>query len=93
VDVDGDAWRARVEGFYGQMRRLAGQGEYVASDSTDSYFVLNLSAEYEIANGARLFASAQNVADNVHIEARHPAGVRPGLPRLIQAGLKISLAR
>jgi hypothetical protein len=59
VDVDGDAWRARVEGFYGQMRRLAGQGEYVASDSTDSYFVLNLSAEYEIANGARVCLPAR----------------------------------
>jgi hypothetical protein len=35
----------------------------------------------------------QNVADNSYIVGRHPAGVRPGLPRLVQAGLKIALGR
>jgi Fe(3+) dicitrate transport protein len=94
VETDHQAWRARVEGFYvGRMRTLAGQGAYVASDSTDSYAVLNVSGEYELTSGASLFASVQNLTDNVYIVGRHPAGVRPGLPRLVQAGLKIALGR
>jgi Fe(3+) dicitrate transport protein len=94
VETDHDAWRARAEAFYaGRMRTLAGQGAYVATDATDSYFVLNVSGEYALRQGASLFASVQNVTDNVYIVGRHPAGVRPGLPRLFQAGLKIALDR
>lgn len=94
VETDHQAWRARLEGFYvGRMRTLAGQSAYVATDTTDSYVVVNVSGEYQLTNGASLFASVQNVADNVYIVARHPAGVRPGLPRLVQAGLKIALGR
>lgn len=94
VETDHQAWRARLEGFYvGRMRTLAGQGAYVASDSTDSYFVLNVSGDYALTEGASLFASVQNLTDNVYIVGRHPAGARPGLPRLVQAGLKIALGR
>ncbi|MGH9387736.1 MAG: TonB-dependent receptor family protein, partial [Vicinamibacterales bacterium] len=94
VETDHDAWRARLDGFYvGRMRTLAGQGTYVAIDSTDVYFVVNVSGEYALTEGARLFASVQNLADNMYIVGRHPTGVRPGLPRLVQAGLKIALGR
>lgn len=94
VETDHQSWRARLEGFYvGGMRTLAGQGAYVASDSTDSYFVVNVSGDYALTSGASLFASVQNLTDNVSIVGRHPAGVRPGLPRLVQAGLKIALGR
>jgi Fe(3+) dicitrate transport protein len=54
---------------------------------------VNLSGEYELTQGARFFASVQNVGDSAYIVARHPAGVRPGMPRLAQVGLKISLDR
>lgn len=94
IDTDHDAWRARLEGFYvGRMRTLAGQGPYVATDSTDAYFVVNVSGEYTLATGVSLFASVQNLADNVYIVGRHPSGVRPGLPRLFQGGLKIAFGR
>jgi Fe(3+) dicitrate transport protein len=94
VETDHDGWRARVDGFYvGRMRTLAGQGAFVATAATDAYFVLNVSGEYALTSGASLFASVQNVANNSYIVGRHPAGVRPGLPRLVQAGLKIALGR
>jgi len=94
VETDHDGWRARVDGFYvGRMRTLAGQGAFVATAATDAYFVLNVSGEYALTSGASLFASVQNVADNSYIVGRHPAGVRPGLPRLVQAGLKIALGQ
>lgn len=94
VETDHQAWRARLEGFYvGRMRTLAGQGAYLASDSTDSYFAVNVSGDYQLTRGASLFASLQNLTDNVYIVGRHPSGVRPGLPRLVQGGLKILLGR
>lgn len=94
VETEHRTWRARLEGFYvGRMRTLAGQGAYVSLDATDSYFVVNVSGAYELTSGASLFASVQNLADNSYIVGRHPAGVRPGLPRLVQAGLKIALGR
>jgi Fe(3+) dicitrate transport protein len=94
VETDHDAWRARLEGFYvGRMRTLAGQGAYVLTDSTDDYLVVNVSGEYTVAPRVSLFASIQNLTDNVYIVGRHPSGVRPGLPRLFQGGLKVALGR
>ena len=54
---------------------------------------MNVAGEYALTESARLFASVQNLADNVYIVGRHPSGVRPGLTRLVQAGLKIGLGR
>jgi Fe(3+) dicitrate transport protein len=94
LETDHRVWRARVEAYHvGRMRTLAGQGPYLAADSTDAYSVLSVSGDYELRKGVRVFASLQNVTDNVYIVSRHPAGVRPGLPRLFQAGLKIDLGR
>ena len=87
-------WRARLEATYvGRMRTVAGQGAYGARASTDSYVVIGLSGEYALMNGAHLFASLQNLTNNVYVVARHPSGVRPGLPRFAQVGLKLDFGR
>lgn len=94
VETDHRIWRARLEGFYvGQMRTVAGQGAPVPPASTDAYLVVNVSGEYQLGKGTSLFASVQNLTDNVYIVGRHPSGVRPGLPRYVQGGLKIALGR
>jgi Fe(3+) dicitrate transport protein len=94
IETDHRVWRARFDAFYvGRMRTVAGQGAHVATESTDAYLVLNLSGEYQLANSASLFASIQNLADNTYIVGRHPSGVRPGLPRYVQVGLKVALDR
>jgi Fe(3+) dicitrate transport protein len=94
VDADRGSWRTRLEGHYtGRMRTTAGQGAYVAASATDSYVVLTLSGEYELRDGASLVASIQNLTDSTYISGRHPAGARPGLPRLLQVGLKFALGR
>lgn len=94
VDLDRGRWRARLDSTYvGRMRTRAGQGPYVATESTDAYLVVGLSGEYALGGGAGLFASVQNVTDHSYIVSRHPAGVRPGLPRLFLAGLKFDIGR
>ncbi|MBI4265154.1 MAG: TonB-dependent receptor [Acidobacteria bacterium] len=94
IEAGGQAVRVRLEASYvSRMRTLAGQGAFVPSESTDAYLVVGLSGEYALTNGTSLFASVQNVTDNVYIAARHPSGVRPGLPRLAQVGLKVDFGR
>jgi Fe(3+) dicitrate transport protein len=94
VDLDRPLWRARLTTTYaGRMRTVAGQGANVDAQSTDATLVFGLSGEYTLTAGARLFASVQNLADRAYIVARHPAGVRPGLPRFVTAGLRIDLGR
>lgn len=94
VETTHKSLRARIEATYvGRMRTVASQGAYLATASTDSYPVFGLSGEYALRNGASLFASVQNLTDNVYIVARHPSGVRPGLPRVAQVGLKFDFGR
>ncbi|MBI2828809.1 MAG: TonB-dependent receptor [Acidobacteria bacterium] len=94
IDVDRQLWRARLDSTYvSRMRTAAGQGAYVAAQSTDAYLVVDLSGEYTVAAGTSLFASVRNLTDATHIVARHPSGVRPGLPRLFMAGLKFDIGR
>jgi Fe(3+) dicitrate transport protein len=88
------AWYGRLEAVaVGRMRTVAAQGDYLTAESTEPSFVVNLSGEHALTPDVRLFASLQNVFDRVSIVARHPAGIRPGLPRLFQAGLKFTLGR
>ena len=94
IDVDRQVWRARLDSTYvGGMRTVAGQGAYVDAQSTDAYLVVGLSGEYTLRSGVGVYASIRNLTDNTYIVARHPSGVRPGLPRLLMAGLRVDVGR
>lgn len=74
--------------YVGEMRTVAGQGDIIERESTDAHFLLGASADYAITNTVKLFAGIRNLTDEVYIAARRPAGVRPGLPRTINIGIK-----
>ena len=89
VALEGASWLAGLNATAtSRMRTQAGQGDFVDRESTDAFAVLNVFAEYEVASSARIFVSVQNLADATYIVARAPAGVRPGLPRTLMAGIK-----
>jgi Fe(3+) dicitrate transport protein len=89
VALEGASWLAGLNATAtSRMRTQAGQGDFVDRESTDAFAVLNVFAEYEVASSARVFVSVQNLADATYIVARAPAGVRPGLPRTLMAGIK-----
>jgi Fe(3+) dicitrate transport protein len=91
VALERDAWKLRLASTYnGAMRTVAGQGALVAGQSTDSFLVFNLSGEYAATPWASVYAGVQNLADRRYVVARQPAGARPGLPRTLQLGFRVT---
>jgi Fe(3+) dicitrate transport protein len=71
------------------MRTVAGQGAGTVDERTDAFAIVNLSADYELAQGGSVYVGLQNVLDQRYITARRPAGTRPGLPRTLMVGYRI----
>lgn len=84
-------WKISLTGNYvSEMRTVAGQGPIPANQRTDDFLVFNLSGEYAMAPWSTVFVSVQNLTDQSYIVARRPAGARPGLPRTLMAGIRLS---
>jgi len=88
--LEGQRWRAYLTlNYVDEARSVAGSGAIPDSQRIDSRTLLDLSGEFDLAAGASLFASVQNLTDEVYNVAFRPAGARPGAPRTLLAGLKI----
>jgi Fe(3+) dicitrate transport protein len=74
-----------------QMRTVAGSGDVDESFSTDSFFVLDLTTSYGVTEHVELFMNVRNLLDETYIVSDRPAGVRPGLPRTVMGGLRVSI--
>ncbi|MBR9990708.1 MAG: TonB-dependent receptor [Gemmatimonadetes bacterium] len=72
------------------MRTAAGSGALDTEQSTDAAFVLGLGAEYRVASRLAVYGGVQNLTDAMYVVARRPAGLRPGLPRTVQIGLRLT---
>ncbi len=80
-----------INGFAtGKMRTIAGNEDIDMVSNTDSYFLLDISANYQITNTTQFFVDARNITDATYLVSRRPAGLRPGLPRMLMAGIKFS---
>ena len=77
--------------YMDEMRTVPGEGDILANERTDAYFIVDLSLNYRLHANITLFSSVTNVTDQVYIVARRPAGLRPGLPRAFNVGLKSML--
>lgn len=74
--------------YMDEMRTAPGQGEIQSNEKTDAYFVIDASANYIIHKNISLFTSVTNMTDQVYIVASRPAGLRPGMPRAFNVGIK-----
>jgi Fe(3+) dicitrate transport protein len=91
VGVEGVGWSATLSAFGASaMRTQAGHGDVIPEESTDSYWVLNLVAEVGLLRNGTVYVAVQNLLDERYIVARRPAGARPGMPRNLMAGFRIS---
>ena len=77
----------------GAMRTRAGRGPIPEGEGTDSYVVFNLAGELQLDRRGTVFAGVQNLSDERYSVARRPAGLRPGLPRTLVAGLRVTGVR
>ncbi|MCH8276250.1 MAG: TonB-dependent receptor [Bacteroidetes bacterium] len=86
--VEGRRYDIAVSTSYiSAMRTQAGAEPISESERTDAHVVVDLSGSYSLTRYVRLFATVRNVTDAVYIVARRPAGLRPGLPRSVMAGI------
>lgn len=76
--------------FSDRMRTVAGSGPIPDGQGTDSFLVLNASADYAVAPWGRVFVGVQNLTGENYLVARRPAGARPGMDRTIVAGLRVA---
>ncbi len=70
-----------------RMRTEAGQGPIAPGAATDAHSRIDLTVKREFASGIEAFVQGRNVTDEVYRAASRPAGLRPGLPRSILAGV------
>lgn len=77
----------------GAMRTRAGQEDIPEGEGTDAYVVFNLAGDLYLEGVGTLFAGIQNLTDERYSVARRPAGLHPGLPRTVVAGLRVTGVR
>jgi Fe(3+) dicitrate transport protein len=70
-----------------EMRTQAGQGPIPDDEKTDARLLVDLTANYSVHRNVRFYVQVRNLTDEIYVAARRPAGIRPGLPRTLSAGL------
>ena len=74
-----------------QMRTVAGQGVVPENVQIPSYHLIDMAVSWRTSENLNFNFRIQNVFNNVYLVSRRPAGLRPGLPRLIVAGMQWSM--
>lgn len=78
-----------ISGKYnGAMLARAGLFEDASVARTDGYFTADISLNYRLTPIISAFANVNNLTDAVYVTSLRPAGLRPGLPRTFNFGLK-----
>lgn len=89
--LERDAWALELTAnTTSAMRTVAGQGEIPEGTGTEAYVVFGLGGRYQLPGGTTVYGAVQNLTDETHAVARRPAGLRPGLPRTLELGLRVS---
>ncbi len=84
IGLEKGQWSTTLVGNYtGERRALAGQD---SNNLLDSYFVLDIAADYQWSEALRLFARLENALDKDYVAAARPHGLRPGKDRAFMVG-------
>ncbi|MFM9984682.1 MAG: TonB-dependent receptor domain-containing protein [Flavobacteriales bacterium] len=74
--------------YMDKMRTTPGAGEIAEAFLLPSYVVLDVAASYKANEKISFFSSITNITNETYLVARRPAGLRPGMPVCLMAGLK-----
>jgi Fe(3+) dicitrate transport protein len=88
----GDRWAVHLDASYSdQMRTRAGSGSIPRAESIDERLLVDLKLEVDLSRRLRLWGQLLNVADEIYVASRRPAGLRPGRPRAALIGIALDL--
>lgn len=77
--------------YMSAMRMEPGQGEIPEALLIPARTLIDCSIQYQMHRYISVFASVLNAANNTYIAAGRPAGLRPGMPRTFNVGLKLDI--
>ena len=75
--------------YLSDMRTEPGQGDIAQDDLVPEVVIFDASLNVQMSKNIGFFANALNIGDKKYLVARRPAGLRPGLPRTYNAGIKV----
>ena len=76
--------------YQGDIRTMPGQGAIPDNEIINASFIVDASASYILTKHISLFTNATNLTNSIYLVARRPAGLRPGMPRAFNIGLKVN---
>lgn len=89
--LEGEAWRTNLlVSYVDETRAVAGRGAIPDNQLINERVILDLSAEYDVVPGVTLIGIVENLTDEVYNVSFDPAGARPGKPRTVLGGVKLS---
>jgi len=89
--LEGQVWRVFLTiNYVDEARAAAGSGAVALDERIDGRTLVDLSGEFDLNERVHLFASIENLGDEVYNVALRPAGARPGAPRTMLAGVKLN---
>jgi Fe(3+) dicitrate transport protein len=74
--------------YTSDMRTVAGSDEIPSNELIPSTFILDAGAKYHVVRNVSLVCNVINLTNETYLVSTRPAGLRPGMPFAIQAGLK-----
>ncbi len=72
-----------------ETRAQAGDGPVPAAQRIESRMLVDVSGEIDLNPAVSLWATVENITDEIYNVALRPAGYRPGAPRTVMAGIKM----
>lgn len=76
--------------YNGAFRTMAGSGDIPENEKVNSNIVLDLSTNYKISKFLSINGNIINLLNNTYAVSRAPAGLRPGHPFGVYAGLEFT---
>lgn len=84
-----DRWRVNASvNRVSETRAVAGSGPIPLDERIDARTLVDVAGSFDLTDNLALFASVQNLTDEVYLAALDPSGARPGAPRLAMAGVR-----
>lgn len=77
--------------YQSDLRTIPGSGSIPGNEIIPSFWLMDVSANIFINKYASINISINNVLNNKYAVASRPTGLRPGMPRTINAGVKVNL--